>query len=168
MDSSQNMGVEHGFGSHCPPHSAEKAVILLVEDNEDDVFLMKRALKEAGIANRLLVAEDGEQAIDYLSGAGDFGDREKFPLPMIVFLDLKMPRKSGYDVLKWIRGNEALKALVVVMLTSSEEPRDISRAYREGANSYLVKPPTGDDLVGLAKAFKLYWLERNCFETAAT
>jgi CheY-like chemotaxis protein len=161
------MGGEHGFGSHCQPRNAGEVVILLVEDNEDDVFLMKRAIKEAGIVNRLSLAEDGQTAIDYLSGADEYSDREKFPMPTVVFLDLKMPRKSGYDVLKWIRGNEALKGLVVVMLTSSEEPRDISRAYREGANSYLVKPPTGDDLVGLAKAFKLYWLERNCFEPAA-
>jgi CheY-like chemotaxis protein len=137
--------------------------ILLVEDNEDDVFLMKRALKEAGISNPLFVVEDGQQAVDYLSGIAQFADRERFPLPAIVFLDLKLPFKSGCEVLEWIRGQNVLRSLVVVVLTSSEEPGDLSRSYKLGANSYIVKPPTSEQLTDLAKSFKWYWLEYNRF-----
>jgi CheY-like chemotaxis protein len=137
--------------------------ILLVEDNEDDVFLMKRALKEAGISNPLFVVEDGQQAVDYLSGIAQFADRERFPLPAIVFLDLKLPFKSGCEVLEWIRGQNVLRSLVVVVLTSSEEPGDLSRSYKLGANSYIVKPPTSEQLTDLAKSFKWYWLEFNRF-----
>jgi CheY-like chemotaxis protein len=140
--------------------------ILLVEDNEDDVFLMKRALKVASIVNPLLVVEDGQQAIDYFSGAGKFGDRSAYPVPVLVFLDLKLPIKRGLEVLAWIRQQTKFRNLVVVVLTSSNEPSDLSEAYRLGANSYVVKPPTSAQLIELAKAFKWYWLEFNCFDPA--
>ena len=141
--------------------------ILLVEDNEDDVFLMKRALKNAGIVNRLCLAEDGQQAIDYLSGNGEFADRSAHPIPSIVFLDLKLPLKGGLDVLAWIRKQASLENMVVVVLTSSSEPSDLKEAYRLGANSYVVKPPTAGQLLDLAKAYKWYWLEFNQFEKSA-
>jgi CheY-like chemotaxis protein len=139
--------------------------ILLVEDNEDDVFLMKRALKSAGIINPVSVAEDGQQAIDYLAGSGDYGDRAAHPIPAVVFLDLKLPLKRGLDVLAWIRRQPEFEGLVVVVLTSSNEPSDLKEAYRLGANSYVVKPPTAAQLLDLAKAFKWYWLQFNQFET---
>jgi CheY-like chemotaxis protein len=142
------------------------SAILLVEDNEDDVFLMKRALKSAGIVNQLCVAEDGQQAVDYLSGVGEFADRAAHPIPAIVFLDLKLPLKGGLDVLAWIRQQGQLENLVVVVLTSSSEPSDLKEAYRLGANSYVVKPPTAAQLLEMAKAFKWYWLEFNQFEKA--
>ena len=138
--------------------------ILLVEDNEDDVFLMKRALKGAHVANPLYVVEDGQAAEDYLSGTGEYADREAYPMPAIVFLDLKLPYISGHDVLAWIRRQKDLEGLVVIVLTSSNEASDLSRCYALGANSYLVKPPTPDQLEDLAKAFKWYWLEYNHFE----
>lgn len=138
--------------------------ILLVEDNEDDIFLMKRALHGAGISNELRCVEDGQQAIDYLSGEGQFADRDQFPLPAIVFLDLKLPLKSGRDVLAWVRSNREFEHIVVLVLTSSNEPSDLHEAYRLGANSYLVKPATAGKLLELAKAFKGYWLEFNHFE----
>ena len=138
--------------------------ILLVEDNEDDVFLMKRALKGAKITNPLQVVEDGQQAVEYLSGGGKFENREKYPFPAIVFLDLKLPLKGGLEVLEWIRGQSMFENLVVLVLTSSNEPSDLKRAYSLGANSYLVKPPTAAQLLELAKAFKWYWLEFNRFE----
>ena len=138
--------------------------ILLVEDNEDDVFLMKRALKGARVSNLLYVVEDGQQAEDYLTGAGQYADREAYPLPAIVFLDLKLPYISGHDVLAWIRRQKGFDSLVVIVLTSSNEASDLSRCYALGANSYLVKPPTPDQLEDLAKAFKWYWLEYNHFE----
>ena len=137
--------------------------ILLVEDNEDDVFLMKRALKAARVMNPLYVVEDGQEAVDYLGGAGKFADRESYPLPAVVFLDLKLPLISGHDVLAWIRRQYALESVVVIVLTSSNEASDLSRSYALGANSYLVKPPTPEQLEELAKAFKWYWLEYNQF-----
>ena len=138
--------------------------ILLVEDNDDDIFLMRRALKAARIANPLQVVEDGQQAVDYLSGTGIFADRDQFPFPAVVFLDLKLPLKSGLDVLDWIRKQPQFDNLVILVLTSSSEPSDLKRAYNLGANSYLVKPPTAEQLLDLAKAFKWYWLEFNRYE----
>jgi CheY-like chemotaxis protein len=137
--------------------------ILLVEDNEDDVFLMKRALKAATVANPLFVVENGQAAVDYLSGVDKFKDRGAFPIPSIVFLDLKLPLISGHDVLAWIRRQKELESLVVVVLTSSNEQQDLQRCYQLGANSYVVKPPTAEQLEDLAKAFKLYWLVFNRF-----
>lgn len=138
--------------------------ILLVEDNDDDVFLMKRALKGARITNPLYVVDDGQRAIDYLAGTGKFSDRQSHPFPAVIFLDLKLPMKSGLDVLEWIRSQPNFEDLIVLVLTSSSEPSDLKRAYSLGANSYLVKPPTADQLLDLAKAFKWYWLEFNQYE----
>jgi CheY-like chemotaxis protein len=142
--------------------------ILLVEDNEDDVFLMQRALKGARVINPLFVVEDGQEAVDYLGGAGKFGDRETYPLPAIVFLDLKLPLISGHDVLAWVRRQKELESLVVIVLTSSNEASDLSRCYALGANSYLVKPPTPEQLEDLANAFRWYWLEYNSFDENGT
>ncbi|MGV3773106.1 MAG: response regulator [Verrucomicrobiales bacterium] len=134
------------------------ASMLLVEDNEDDVFLMERALNLAGIINPVHLADDGLKAIQYLSGAGKYQDRTSFPLPKLVFLDLKLPIKSGHSVLSWIRSEETLNGLVVVVLTSSNEPKDIKESYRLGANSYMVKPPTPEQLTELAASFRWEWL----------
>lgn len=138
--------------------------ILLVEDNEDDVFLMKRALKGARVINPLFVVDDGQEAVDYLGGAGKFSDRGNYPLPAVVFLDLKLPLISGHEVLAWIRRRKEFESLVVIVLTSSNEASDLSRCYSLGANSYIVKPPSPEQLDDLAKAFKWYWLEYNQFE----
>jgi CheY-like chemotaxis protein len=138
--------------------------LMLVEDNEDDVFLMKRALQGARVVNPLYVVEDGQEAVDYLSGAGKFADRDHYPLPAVVFLDLKLPLMSGHDVLAWIRQQREFEALIVIVLTSSNEASDLSRCYALGANSYLVKPPTPEQLDDLATAFKWYWLEYNRFD----
>jgi CheY-like chemotaxis protein len=137
---------------------------MLVEDNEDDVFLMKRALQGARVVNPLYVVEDGQEAVDYLSGAGKFADRDHYPLPAVVFLDLKLPLMSGHDVLAWIRQQREFETLIVIVLTSSNEASDLSRCYALGANSYLVKPPTPEQLDDLATAFKWYWLEYNQFD----
>jgi CheY-like chemotaxis protein len=137
--------------------------LLLVEDNEDDQFIMKRALERAGVVNPLIILEDGRKAIDYLAGAGQFRDRSQYPLPALIFLDLKLPLKSGLEVLQWTREQRELQTIVVVVLTSSDRPSDIKAAYQAGANSYLVKPPTATELAELAKSFKWYWLEYNKF-----
>jgi CheY-like chemotaxis protein len=134
--------------------------ILLVEDNEDDVFAMKRALKLAQITNPLQIVTDGQKAVDYLSGAGEFSDREKYPLPFIVFLDLKLPYVHGFEILDWMRKKPELNPIVVVVLTSSAEERDHERAYSLGARSYLVKPPTADTIKDVFDSLKSYWLAR--------
>ncbi|MEO5959515.1 MAG: response regulator [Opitutaceae bacterium] len=126
--------------------------ILLVEDNEDDVFLTQRALVTAGVGNPVFVVRDGLEAIAYLGGQAAFADRTAYPLPVMVFLDWKLPLKSGHEVLKWIREQSALESLVVVVLTSSDEPSDLRRAYSLGASSYLVKPLTLGQLTSLAEA----------------
>lgn len=142
----------------------QREAILLVEDDEDDVFFMTEALKTAGITNPLFVVPDGEQAEAYLSGGGKYGDRAAFPLPGLVFLDLKLPRKKGLDVLEWLRKREELDKVVVLILTSSQEPNDLRRAYAAGANSYLVKPAKRERLAALVRAVRDYWLEFNVFD----
>jgi CheY-like chemotaxis protein len=127
----------------------ESGAILLVEDNEDDVFLMQRALKKAGIANPLQVARDGLAAIRYLSGEGSFAKRDLYPLPKVIFLDLKLPHLDGFEVLKWIRQQPVLDPVAVVVLSSSGEPRDRQQATELGVRSYLVKPPAVDKLQAL-------------------
>jgi len=136
-------------------------LILLVEDNEDDAFFMQRALRQAGIEHQLQIIPDGQQALDYLGGTGKYADRNAYPLPSIVFLDIKLPYKSGLEVLGWIRQQPDFEKLIVIVLTSSSEPIDLKRAYQLGANSFVVKPPTSEQLLELASAFKLWWLKQN-------
>jgi CheY-like chemotaxis protein len=133
--------------------------ILLVEDNPDDLFLMKRALQSARIINPLIVVETGQEAMDYLGGTGKFADRDSYPIPAAVFMDLKLPFVFGHEVLAWIRRRKEFESLVVIVLTSSNEASDLNRCYSLGANSYLVKPPTAEQLEARAKAFKWQWLE---------
>lgn len=136
--------------------------LLLVEDNEDDAFLMRRSFKAAGIDQPFYVAEDGQQAIDYLAGRGQYSDRSQYPMPSFVFLDLKLPFKSGHEVLAWIKNQRELSEIIVVVMTSSNQPSDLEEAYRLGANSYVVKPPATEQLVSYAEAFKRYWIDFNC------
>jgi CheY-like chemotaxis protein len=135
--------------------------VLLVEDDPNDVFLTQRAFQKAGVANPLQVVNDGEEAVARLSQMGRYGDREKYPLPVLVLMDLKLPRKSGLEVLEWLRGQPGLRRLPVVILSSSKESGDVSRAYELGANSYLVKPVDFDSLLGMVKSLSLYWLILN-------
>ncbi|MDI6770019.1 MAG: response regulator [Anaerolineales bacterium] len=125
------------------------STILLVEDNPDDALLTQRAARKANLPNPVLVVEDGQAAIDYLSGAGEYTDRGRFPLPGLVLLDLNLPRKSGFEVLAWIRTQPELHALPVVMLTSSHDIPTIERAFSHGANAFLVKPPAPEALCDL-------------------
>ena len=134
--------------------------VLYVEDEENDVFIMQRAWKEAGIVNPLKVVTDGAQAIQYLAGEGKFLDREQFPMPSLVLLDLKLPKESGFNVLKWIRNNPAIHTLLVVVLTSSNHPEDIHRAHALGANAYLIKPTTPDGITELAASLKDFWFQK--------
>jgi len=134
--------------------------ILQVEDDANDVFLLQHAMTAAGVENPIQVATDGQQAIDYLSGLGAFADREKFPLPCLVLLDLKLPYVMGLDVLKWIRQQPG-PILMVIMLTASAEDEDIASAYCLGANAFLTKPSKASSLVEMARAIKDFWLMQN-------
>jgi CheY-like chemotaxis protein len=137
---------------------ADNYAILLVEDDHNDVLLVKRAFQKVNIANPIIVVNDGEQAVSYLAGREPYVDRA---VPMLVLLDLKLPRKSGHEVLEWLRQQPNLKRLPVVVLTASSESSDVNRAYDLGANSYLVKPVTFDALVEMVKTLNLYWLILN-------
>jgi CheY-like chemotaxis protein len=128
--------------------------ILHVEDNPDDVMLVALAFSKAGASAELEVASDGEKAIAALEVKAD-------SLPACVLLDIKLPSISGFEVLSWIRSQPRFKRLPVIMLTSSLLPNDVNRAYDLGANSYLVKPPELDSLVGLAQTIDQYWLRTN-------
>jgi CheY-like chemotaxis protein len=134
--------------------------ILLIEDYEDDIFAMQRALSQANITNPLQVVTDGQQALDYLSGAGQYANRTEFPLPFIMFLDLKLPFVDGFEILSWIRQQPTLQSIIVIVLTGSAETRDQDKAYALGARSYLVKPPTAETLNGILESLKSYWLSK--------
>lgn len=136
-------------------------IILLIEDNEDDALLMMRALGKAGIEDCVQVASDGQEALDYLTGAGKYRDRARYPMPAVVFLDLKLPKVPGLEVLKRVRERRETKALIVIVLTSSSLPADVSQAYGWGANSYVVKPTAFEQLIEFAGTFKKYWLDFN-------
>ena len=132
-------------------------VILLAEDDENDIDLIRRAFAEVRFTNPLHVVHDGEEVITYLKGEGKYADRDNYPLPALLLLDLKMPRKDGFEVLKWIRQQPELKALRVVVLTASDHIQDANLAYQLGANSFLVKPVDFPHFIEVTKAVKGYW-----------
>ena len=134
--------------------------ILLVEDDENDVFFFQRALKKAGVTNPLQVARDGQEAIDYLRGSGKFADRARFPQPGLVLLDLKLPFVMGLEVLKWIRQRSDLSP-VVIILSSSQQDEDVAAAYRLGANAYLAKAADVSKLETMVRAINDFWLMQN-------
>lgn len=134
--------------------------ILVVEDIDDDVFFLKRALRHAEITNPVHVVIDGQQALDYLEGRGEYATREKYPLPFLILLDLKLPYVMGLDVLKWIRQKREFDSTWVAVLTSSEQDSDISSAYRLGCNAYLTKPPSREKLLEFMRNFGEEWAQR--------
>jgi CheY-like chemotaxis protein len=141
--------------------TAAESTVLLVEDNATDVLLIRRAFDKAKLGNPIQVLGDGDAAVEYLGGSGAYADRERFPLPILILLDLKLPRRSGLEVLEWLRGQASLRRIPVVMLTSSEQPRDVNAAYDSGVNSYLVKPVEFDALFDMLKTVSLYWVMFN-------
>lgn len=132
--------------------------ILLVEDNVNDVLLIQRAFQKARITHPLQVLQDGDTAVSYLSGEGDYADRILYPLPVLMLLDLKLPCRSGLEILEWLRQQSDLRRLPVVVLTSSDEMKDIHQAYDLGANSYMVKPLLFSELEVMLRTLHLYWL----------
>jgi CheY-like chemotaxis protein len=135
--------------------------VLLVEDNIDDVILIERAFEKARIVNPLHIVGDGDEALDYLDGRGKYQDRAAHPLPALILLDLKLPRRSGLDVLTWMRAEPCIRRIPVVVLTSSRESVDVARAYELGVNSYLCKPVAFDALLEMIKTLNVYWLLLN-------
>ena len=135
--------------------------VLLVEDNEDDMFFMKMACQRTGIPHALHYVTDGAAAVDYLAGTGIYADRTKYPMPDLVFLDIKLPKRNGHEVLEWIRTQPTLKTLPVVMLTNSLAASDVSRAYELGVTFYLRKLDSPAEFGQGVRVILKYWLELN-------
>ena len=135
--------------------------ILLVEDNPADVTLTLRALKKANIVNGVVVARDGIEALDYLFAKGQYAERDKKELPIVVLLDLKLPKVDGIEVLKQVRNNPLTKLLPVVILTSSKEESDVQKCYEYNCNSYVRKPVDFNQFAEAVKQLGLYWLVLN-------
>ena len=136
-------------------------VILLVEDGEDEILIFRKAYAKAEVTCRLQIVRDGLQALAYLGGAGAYTNREEYPLPGLIIMDINMPRMSGFEVLRWMRDQPALKHLPTVMFTSSSFAADVKTAYDLAANSYLVKPINAADLVEIIKTLERYWFKMN-------
>jgi CheY-like chemotaxis protein len=137
------------------------AQILLVEDNNMDVVLTLDAFKEAKLKNKINVARNGQEALDYLFGRDKYADRDEFPMPSLILLDLKMPGIDGFEVLRQIKGTEKLKRIPVIILTSSKEEGDRTLSYDIGANSYLMKPVSFEGFTEVVKKIDDYWFTLN-------
>ena len=140
-----------------PPRKSS-GLVLLAEDNDDELMLFKRAYNRAKINNPLQIVSTGEQVIAYLKGKGEFSDRKKYPLPVLLLLDLKLPGKDGFQVLRWVREQPAIKRLRVIVLTNSNELRAVTTAYELGANSFITKSPNANEFIEQLKDVKNYWL----------
>jgi CheY-like chemotaxis protein len=136
----------------------KSVTVLHVDDDPNDTLLLQAASRKARVGFQLENVADGERAIAYLNGESQFADRKRYRMPSLVLLDLKMPRTTGFEILKWIRNHPTLNQLPVVVLSGSELKDDIRHAYAEGANSYLVKPLGFDALVSLIKGVSAVWL----------
>jgi CheY-like chemotaxis protein len=132
--------------------------VLLVEDDLNDIFLVKRAFKLARIRNPLQVVTDGLEAMNYLSGNDKYADRKTYPLPKLIVMDIKMPRKTGFEVLEWVKGDgRPLRRIPIIIVSSSDNPADINRAYELGANAYMVKPMDFKAVEHLFESITHYW-----------
>lgn len=136
-------------------------LILLVEDNEDHAELIMRTLADHPIAHRLLHLSDGQQALDYLARQGQYADPSSSPRPQVVFLDLRLPKVEGLEVLRQLKESSELRDIPVVVLTTSAAERDVSRAYEHHVNSYVVKPADFDKFNKLMEDLGFYWLQWN-------
>ena len=136
--------------------------MLLVDDSPNDIFLLRNAFEKAEFDVPLQEVHNGEQAIAYLKGEGVYSDRNQYPIPSVVLLDLNMPMKNGFDVLAWVRAQPAFKHLSVIVLTASMRPEDVERAFDLGATSYLVKPIDIGDLASMIRCLR-DWIQINHF-----
>jgi len=136
------------------------SVILVVEDREDDILLIQKAFEKAAVQNPVHFVRSGDEAVAYLSGEWKYANRAEYPLPVLVLLDLKLPGMDGFEVLAWIRRQDGLRALPVIVLTSSRDLSDVNRAYQLGANSFFVKELEFQDSVELSRLLQNYWLSK--------
>jgi CheY-like chemotaxis protein len=141
--------------------NSELPIVLHADDDPNDLLLFKHACRSANLPLLLESVTDGELAVAYLGGLHSYADRIRYPLPSLVLLDLKMPRRTGFEVLDWIRRQPSLKRLPVIVLTSSKHEADINWTYEHGANSYLVKPVGFESLVTMVTTIHQYWLTIN-------
>jgi len=132
-------------------------LVLVAEDNPDDALLLRRALEKAGIRSRIKIVNDGEELLLYLQGQGVYANRESSPMPSLVILDLKMPRKGGLEVLEWMNENRDLAIVPTIVLSASNLETDVRSAYHLGANTFFLKPSTFDELVETMKMVETYW-----------
>jgi CheY-like chemotaxis protein len=140
----------------------ERQTILLVDDSENDLFLLRAAFKKANYHCPLQEVRNGEEAITYLKGEGPYADRNKSPLPTVILLDLNMPKKDGFEVLAWVRAQPGLKRLAIIIMTASMRPQDLERAFDLGATSFLVKPSNLEALAGMMRCL-CDWIKINRF-----
>jgi CheY-like chemotaxis protein len=138
----------------------DSALILLVEDREDDILVMQRAFEKAHLTNPVQVVNTGEEAVAYLNGVGKYTNRAEYPLPALILLDLKLPGMDGFELLSWIRRQEGIQAMPVIVLTSSDQIRDVNRAYAMGANSFFVKEMDFREAISFANLLREYWLKK--------
>ena len=137
-------------------------VILLVEDDENDVILVRKAIETGGAGHTVQAVTDGEQAIRYLQGIDEYADRERYPVPNVVLSDLKMPRMTGFELLRWLRANPKYSVIPTIIYSNSALESDVREAYRLGANSYIAKPPSLGALVETLRAIYEYWSRCEC------
>jgi CheY-like chemotaxis protein len=138
-------------------------IYLIAEDDQDTQLLIQRAFKQADIAAPVFVTEDGQQTIDYLGGNGSFADRDRYPMPALLLLDLKMPFKDGFDVLRWVRAQPRLRKLVIIMFSGSSLEQDVEEAFNLGVNSFVMKPVSFSELLQVIMAIHHYWFGCNHF-----
>jgi CheY-like chemotaxis protein len=138
-----------------------RKAILVADDSVEDSFILKRAFEKVGTTVPLLFVKDGQELIDYLSGADGFADRKHHPMPRVLLLDLKMPKLNGFDVLRWLQRQPELRRLIVTVLSSSDESQDVNLAYDLGANSYVVKPSSMNGYDQIVEKLRDYWVEVN-------
>lgn len=135
--------------------------ILLVEDNEDHIVLIKKALKDAGIVNNIYAVTDGQEALDYMYHTGKYTDETKAPRPDLILLDVKLPKVDGFEVLKKLKADPKYKTIPIIMLTTSARDEDIAKGYFHMANSYVTKPVNFEEFIKKVKEIPLYWLLTN-------
>ncbi len=142
--------------------------VLLVEDDPNDAILIRHAFRTVGLGNRLIVLSDGRQAVRYLNGEGPYRDREQYPMPVLILLDLDLPELNGFQFLEWVRKEPELSRLPVIVLTGSTFSPDVKLAYSLGANSFLVKPTHPGDFAAMLKTTADYWLGTSQLPDAPT
>ena len=140
-------------------------VVLVAEDDDGDYFILERAFKKAQFTHPVFRATDGQSAVDYLAGGNPYSDRQAYPFPSLLLLDLKMPLKHGFDVLRWIRTEApaTVRLLPTILFSSSSRPEDVERGYQLGANGFLTKATTVEAMVETIRAIESFWINQNCF-----